>query len=272
MSWYYQDGSQEFGPISKTELQELLKAKRINGRTLVRNITMDEWRPLVEMVHGTPPVDPQRRPVRPSSASSATAESVHSTDITVCSQCGRSFPHDQVISFNNQVICAACKPMYVQRLKEGAALPGVMNWAGFWIRLGAKIIDGLILGVLQYAVIIPMGIMAFSSMSDLSGDLSSSRPFMFVALSQLIAILIPLLYNTFFVGRFAATPGKMACRLRVIAPDGGRISYMRALGRNCAELISGLILLIGYLMAAFDTEKRTLHDRICSTRVVHKQS
>jgi uncharacterized RDD family membrane protein YckC len=62
----------------------------------------------------------------------------------------------------------------------------------------------------------------------------------------------------------------MACGIKVVRPDGDRVSYARALGRYFAEILSGLILAIGYIMAAFDSEKRALHDHICSTRVVKK--
>ncbi len=60
----------------------------------------------------------------------------------------------------------------------------------------------------------------------------------------------------------------MACGLRVVAADGRSISYLRALGRYLAEFLSGMLLMLGYIMAAFDGEKRTLHDRVCATRVV----
>jgi uncharacterized RDD family membrane protein YckC len=42
------------------------------------------------------------------------------------------------------------------------------------------------------------------------------------------------------------------------------------LGRHFAEMLSGILLGIGYLMIAFDDEKRALHDRICDTRVIKK--
>jgi uncharacterized RDD family membrane protein YckC len=70
------------------------------------------------------------------------------------------------------------------------------------------------------------------------------------------------------VGKFAATPGKMACKLKVVLPEGDRVSYARAIGRHFAKYISGLILGIGYIMAGFDEQKRALHDRICDTRVI----
>jgi uncharacterized RDD family membrane protein YckC len=92
----------------------------------------------------------------------------------------------------------------------------------------------------------------------------------FFGVQQFIGLLIPALYGTWFIGRFAATPGKMACGLRVVTADAGQVSYARALGRHFAEYLSSLILTIGYIMAAFDSEKRGLHDRICNTRVVRK--
>jgi uncharacterized RDD family membrane protein YckC len=60
----------------------------------------------------------------------------------------------------------------------------------------------------------------------------------------------------------------MACNLKVVVEDGERVTYMRAFGRHFAKLLSSMILAIGFIMAAFDDQKRTLHDRICETRVV----
>ena len=79
---------------------------------------------------------------------------------------------------------------------------------------------------------------------------------------------IPAAYETWFVGKYAATPGKMACKLKVVVEDSSQVTYLRSLGRHFAKLLSGMILAIGFLMAAFDEEKRALHDRICETRVV----
>ncbi|NIO10221.1 MAG: hypothetical protein GTO40_20335 [Deltaproteobacteria bacterium] len=60
----------------------------------------------------------------------------------------------------------------------------------------------------------------------------------------------------------------MACHLKVITADGGKISYGRACGRHFSEYLSALTLCIGYLMSAFDEKKRALHDRVCNTLVV----
>ena len=57
----------------------------------------------------------------------------------------------------------------------------------------------------------------------------------------------------------------------LVRADGAMLSIPHAIGRACAEILSGMTCYIGYIMVAFDEpEKRALHDHICSTRVVQK--
>src|SRR5947208_255797 len=72
--------------------------------------------------------------------------------------------------------------------------------------------------------------------------------------------------------RLGATPGKLVLKLKVVRPDGAKVSLGRALGRYFAKMISAVLLGIGYIMAAFDPEKRALHDRIADTRVIKARS
>jgi uncharacterized RDD family membrane protein YckC len=67
--------------------------------------------------------------------------------------------------------------------------------------------------------------------------------------------------------RRQATLGKMALGLRVTDLYGRRISFARASGRHFAKIISGMILLIGYIMAAFTHRHQALHDMIAGTLV-----
>jgi uncharacterized RDD family membrane protein YckC len=60
----------------------------------------------------------------------------------------------------------------------------------------------------------------------------------------------------------------MALRLRIVRANGDKVTYGRACGRYFGKLLSSVTFLIGYIMAAFDEEKRGLHDRICDTRVI----
>jgi len=85
-------------------------------------------------------------------------------------------------------------------------------------------------------------------------------------------LLLHLSYSVFFVGRYGATPGKMALKLQIVRSDFSKVSYLRALGRYFAQSLSGLLLYLGYIMAGFDSEKRALHDYICDTRVIKRPS
>jgi uncharacterized RDD family membrane protein YckC len=89
-------------------------------------------------------------------------------------------------------------------------------------------------------------------------------------LIQIGFVFVQVAYKVFFLGKYGATPGKMACKLKVVTNGGEKISYARATGRAFSEILSGMICYIGYIMVAFDDEKRALHDHICNTRVIYK--
>lgn len=156
---------------------------------------------------------------------------------------------------------AASGAIAMQAIKEGVPLPGGFAFGGFWIRFLARFVDWLILVVVNVAVSIPFSL-------GLSPDTGATGAFAMQGVIFLINFAIGVAYETFFVGRFGGTPGKMVCKLRIVRPDGSPISYARACGRYFAGILSSLTLLIGYIMAGFDAQKRALHDLICDTRVV----
>jgi uncharacterized RDD family membrane protein YckC len=162
---------------------------------------------------------------------------------------------DELIQFGDALVCGKCKPLFVQKLKEGVTVAGEMVYAGFWIRFGAKFIDGIILGTAGFVL-------------GFLGGIILRHAVAVAVLENVLSFALSVAYATYFVGRYSATPGKMACGLKVVRPDGEKISYARACGRFFAEFVSSITLTIGYIMAAFDEEKRALHDRICDTRVV----
>ena len=75
--------------------------------------------------------------------------------------------------------------------------------------------------------------------------------------------------SVFFHGTFGGTPGKLIFGLRLVTRDYGKVSYLRCFGRLFAEIPS-LVFFIGYLRVLWDCERRTFHDQICRTFVVHK--
>jgi len=185
-----------------------------------------------------------------------------------CSQCGKPFNEDELIRFGDLMVCAGCKPFYVQKLREGIATTGEMIYGGFWIRVGASIIDGIVMGIINTLIGLIVGLLIVFVAGR--GGHSPAVALGLGALNILISIVFSVGYVTYFLGKFGATPGKMACGLKVVRSDGDKISYGRAFGRFFANYLSAMILCIGYIMVAFDDEKRALHDRICDTRVIRK--
>ena len=77
-----------------------------------------------------------------------------------------------------------------------------------------------------------------------------------------------LYYALMESSKYQATLGKMAVGARVTDLEGNRISFARATGRYFAKIISGMILMIGYIMAGFTEKKQALHDMIANTLVI----
>ncbi|HEY3855498.1 MAG TPA: RDD family protein [Verrucomicrobiae bacterium] len=251
MTWYYADGSNQKGPVSDADLLALAASGVIDNDTLVWYDQLPEWKPYGRVKPSNPTIPLPATPSVPA----VPAGSV------VCAECRQIFPLSEVIHHGNVYICANCKPTFLQKLKEGIAPAGKLNYAGFGIRGGSRILDVILL----YVIMLPANFL-------LGRFLRPQGTFAVLMVTYPVSISIGAAYYTFFVGKFGATPGKMANKLLVVNPDGSKVGYGKALGRYfSADWISGLFTLcIGYLMAIWDDEKRALHDRICSTRVIRK--
>lgn len=147
--------------------------------------------------------------------------------------------------------------------------------AGFWIRFLAYVIDQIIIGI-------PIFIIQFMVSFLFAAGVAAADPFMTenqFNISFLVFGVIPILASSFVISilyfslltasKMQGTLGKTLLGLKVVNEDGGRISIGQAFGRAFAYIISKLILYIGFIMGAFG-EKKTLHDIMCSTRVVYK--
>lgn len=252
MNLYYEVGDKQLGPIGKTELETLVKQKKINAKTMVWQDGMESWQELGLFV---------RSRTGKTSQKNSPAES---RPASLCSECGVAFAEEEMIRFQDSWVCAGCKVVFIQKVKEGVAVAGAMDYAGFWIRFAAFAIDAFILGIANMAIFIPLGILMPASPDNPRVIIS------FMPVIMLLQYAIPAAYDTWFVGKYGATPGKMACKLKIVVEDSSRLSYLKALGRHFAKWLSAMILGVGYIMAAFDDQRRTLHDRICETRVVRK--
>jgi len=263
MNWYYVENGQQTGPVAESDLEGLARSGKIQPDTLVWREGMTNWQPFGEVR----PADIYATAAAPAAAGMpATAAAAAAANEGGCAECGGIFPLQDMIPYGNMRVCANCKPILVQRLAEGARLKtGEINYAGFWTRFSAVFLDGILLWIVNTSFSLALG------MGFLQG--AGRQPAAFGARYMLLVLFqlaIGLSYEVILVGKYGATLGKMACKIRVVTADGGRVSYLRALGRYFAKMLSAFACMIGYLMAGFDDEKRALHDRICNTRVVVK--
>jgi predicted Zn finger-like uncharacterized protein len=146
-------------------------------------------------------------------------------------------------------------------LSETAALAK----AGFWIRVVASLVDGIILLVMQVILSVLLGLIA----SGASNGINEQGQVALSLVYTLFGTVLSMAYYVFFTGYCGQTPGKMAVRVKVIRSDGEDISYGRAFFREVfGKFVSGVLLGIGYLMVAFDSQKQGLHDKIANTYVI----
>ncbi|MCX2525198.1 RDD family protein [Larsenimonas rhizosphaerae] len=148
-----------------------------------------------------------------------------------------------------------------------------MTYAGFWRRAVAFFIDfSLLMGGTTLVSVFTL----FTFIFFLSPDYS-------VALEQVTYTMAnkpyisPLIHATVFWLYFAgyesskrqATIGKLVMGLKVCTLDGHRIGFGRASARHFSKYLSGLLLMVGYLMGAFTKKKQALHDKMTRCVVIN---
>lgn len=258
MNWYYAEAGRQVGPVDDAALAALVSGGQIKADTLVWREGMANWQPYGQVQSGGAVV---------------TGAPVASGGEAVCAECGNIFPVGETIVIGNSRVCARCKPIVVQKMREGVnvGVASTFHYAGFWIRVGAYFLDAIILGIVNIPIRLALGLGVLGTVPPSQAALGPGAAFSGVPLLVTgIGMAIAVAYETFMIGKYGATLGKMACNIRVVLPDGSRVSYMRAFGRYFAKIVSSIVCLIGYLMVCWDSEKRALHDRICETRVVYK--
>ena len=270
MDWYYAQDNQQKGPVSEVDFTGLVNSRIVTEQTLVWHEGMTNWQAYGEVrVADAAAAAAPAPPVAPPVVAPVLAEGQ-----VFCAECGRAFPVDQTIRLGTVSVCAGCKPVYVQKVMEGvtpglSASVGGVVYGGFWIRVAAKMIDGLLLGLVLVAPM--LGLLIFRTVNSPHPPAGPNWDMIGVqVLFQLVVTLGAVAYNTFMIGKYGATLGKMAMGLKVIVADGTPPTFLRAFGRAWAEQLSGLVCYIGYIIAGFDEEKRALHDHICNTRVIRK--
>jgi len=130
---------------------------------------------------------------------------------------------------------------------------------GFWARLVALTLDNAIVFVILLAALLSMGMVMATVGMESAMDVAS----------WLVLTFVPFLYwPVLESSRWQATFGKRIMGLEVTDSEGNRLTFLRALLRSLAKIISSIPFGLGFLMAAFTARKQALHDMIVKTLVV----
>lgn len=312
-SWFYTDTeAQQQGPVGGEKLLELSNGGRIHADSLVWKEGLEEWIPFRDVAASLFGSDDDGRPI----------------EIGVCAYSQQIYPVSEMIPYGEAVIGLEHKDAFMQRLMESGTVEIAdasgkrFEFVGFWWRVLSSFLDYLIKMIPSWICMIPYYVVLFTGGIDsLEGGDPGTGTVIGMAVAYGFGLLgmlaVSIFYETWMVGKYQATLGKMIIGARVVNPDGSRLTYKRAFIRWLAKkplnyvivwlpctvavaLVMGgiaqaadqsdggaafglafvtallvffavLAICLGvYWMAAFDEEKRTLHDRIASTRVVRK--
>lgn len=146
-------------------------------------------------------------------------------------------------------------------------------YAGFWKRLLASFIDGLIIGIPINIIVLPIsfifGFTVYSVTPYEDGGVADGIMALFQFGVFIFTTVVTWLYFALMESsKKQATLGKRALGIKVTTTNGGRISFGRATGRYFGKILSS-IFCIGYLMVAFTRRKQGLHDMMSGCLVVN---
>ena len=109
MEWYYIEHNQQVGPVTDSALEGLIRSGKITSEALVWRSGMAGWEPYGKISGQNQKLSVAFRKER-------------------CVECGKEFPEPDMVHYQNAWVCATCKPLFFQRVKEGGGIMGSMVW------------------------------------------------------------------------------------------------------------------------------------------------
>ena len=154
------------------------------------------------------------------------------------------------------------------------ALHQALRAAGFWPRLGAYLLDRVVL-VMLFGMICQWKHWVVPVLPEVVNK-ETFQHFMdeYIVFARMVSpclFLLTVLYDVLLNGTFGATLGKMAVGAKIIGADGSPLGYGRALLRSLAARFTEMAFFIGYLGILLRPDKRGLHDLLAGTRVVFQR-
>ncbi|KHF39306.1 RDD family protein [Halalkalibacter okhensis] len=140
-----------------------------------------------------------------------------------------------------------------------------LNYAGFWMRLWAFLLDLITVMALNGLIVSP-----FLRFTNVSGLLSIG-PF---NLETVLSAIVFFLYFAIMTKVYGQTIGKMVMGLRVVSSKNDELTWTQVVFREGVGRFiqqSFFLLYAIYVMVAFTAKKQGLHDVIADTFVIHEQ-
>lgn len=139
------------------------------------------------------------------------------------------------------------------------------EYAGFWIRTGATIIDTILLMVVTYPLLLAIYGWAYFD-GEKTGVIAGPADLLISWILPAVGCILFWLYKQ-------ATPGKIAVSAKVVDAETGKtLSVGQSIGRYLAYYVSILPLGLGFIWVAFDKRKQGWHDKIAGTVVIRSKN
>lgn len=163
----------------------------------------------------------------------------------------------------------------------GAPAGGTLVLAGWWRRAGAALIDGLIISIIAFIIMAPLGVGLFAS--DGGSDEGFFALIAGFIVGMLVVMVVVFAYAPVMMGRTnGKTVGRMVTGIRVVRAGGEPITIGFAalrevavktllIGTVAGSFTFGLASLLDVLWPLWDDENRALHDFVVNTRTVLDQ-
>jgi uncharacterized RDD family membrane protein YckC len=139
------------------------------------------------------------------------------------------------------------------------------EYAGFWVRTGAAIIDAILIILITFPLLISIYGWAYFD-GEKTGLIAGPADFLISWVAPAIAVIVFWIFKQ-------ATPGKMAVSAKIVdATTGQPASSAQLIGRYLAYFVATIPLCIGIIWVAFDKRKQGWHDKLAGTVVIKNKN
>ncbi len=267
--WYGIDGERQ-GPVSLEEIHEMVRGGRLRPTDYIWNEEHQVWTRVTDFLgvsEGKAPPPPREGPGFGTTRDGA----------------GVDADFEDSPPSPERDTAGARRHDHAERHQHGwgdegddagyaAGWSGAPEYAGFWTRVGAHLIDSFLLsaiGMVWFFLAMALGLldnfMALESggAADDIFEIWDSFPFSYYAVSIIIAWVYEA---TFISSSWMATPGKRAMGIVVVNAEGGRCGFGQASIRYILKMIfASFTFGMSYLVIAFTEKKQGLHDFVAQT-------